>query len=403
MKVTWSWLNDWVELSGAPEALAHTLAMRGFPVQSLTRGQALDPAIVVGSVLAVERHPNADRLSLCQVDTGSARLSIVCGAPNVAAGQRVAVAQVGAVLPDGTKLRRSKIRGVESEGMICSERELGLSDESQGIWVLPGTPALGSQVAAIVGSTETVLDVEITSNRTDCMCVLGLSREIASSQGRALKPARPLEARGAARPPDVTVENPDDCSRYMARVVHGIQVGPSPGWLRARLEAAGFRSINNVVDATNYVLHEFGQPIHAFDASKIGGNAIRVRRATKGESLRLLDGKDVALDPSHLVIADAKVPMALAGVMGGLESGVTDETRAVVLESAQFNARLTAATARSLQIESDAAERFAQGVDPEGVAIALDATARLLAEIASGDVSAQRVDQYPGRREASVI
>ncbi len=404
MKVTWSWLSDWVDLSGTPEELAHALAMRGFPVQSLTRGKSLDPAILVGEVLAVERHPNADRLSLCQVDIGSpARLSIVCGAPNVAAGQRVAVAQVGTVLPDGTKLRRSKIRGVESEGMICSERELGLSDESQGIWVLPGTPAIGSPVAALLGSSETILDVEVTSNRTDCMSVRGLTREIASARGSALKPAPPLKAGGSARPPEVQVESPDDCPRYMARTVEGIQVGPSPAWLRARLEAAGFRSINNVVDATNYVLHEYGQPIHAFDASKIGGNAIRVRRARKGERLRLLDGKDVTLEPSHLVIADAKAPMALAGVMGGIESGVTEKTRTVVLESAQFNAALTAATARSLQIESDAAERFAQGVDPDGASAALDATARLLAEVASGDVSAQRVDLWPGRKEAPPI
>ena len=336
MKVTWSWLNDWVDLPGTPEELAHLFAMRGLPVQSLERGGSLDPAIIVGEVVEAARHPNADRLTLCTVDVGTARLSIVCGAPNVAAGQRVAVAQIGARLPDGTKLRRTKIRGVESEGMICSERELGLSEESQGIWVLPGKPAIGTPVAGLVGSQETMLDVEITSNRTDCMAVVGLAREIASARNVALKPPRPVEAKGAAAVPTVTIENPADCPRYMARVVRGIRVGPSPDWLRRRLEAAGFRSINNVVDATNYVLREYGQPIHAFDAAKVGGNAIRVRRARAGERLRLLDGKDVTLQPSHLVIADSRRPMALAGVMGGLESGVTDGTTSVVLESAQF-------------------------------------------------------------------
>jgi phenylalanyl-tRNA synthetase beta chain len=399
MKVTWNWLSEWVDLPAAPEDLVHLLAMRGFPVQSVERGRALDPAIVVGHVLEAARHPNADRLSLCKVDIASEPLSIVCGAPNVAAGQRVAVAQVGAVLPDGTRLRRSKIRGVESQGMICSERELGLSEQSEGIWVIPGAPPIGTPVASLLGPQDAILDVEITSNRTDCMSVVGLAREIASARGGALKPARPVRAEGSAPLPDVAIEDPADCPRYMVRVVRGIRVGPSPAWLRGRLEASGLRSINNVVDATNYVLREFGQPIHAFDAAKVGGNAIRVRRARKGESLRLLDGRDVALQTTHLVIADDTIPMALAGVMGGLDSGITEATTTVTLESAQFNAALTRETARSLGIVSEAAERFAQGVDPSGVADALDATARILAEVAAGEVSSARVDRWPGRAD----
>ena len=399
MKVTWKWLEDWVELPGQPDELPRLLAMRGLPVQSMERGASYDPGIVVGHVLEVARHPDADRLSLCSVDIGSARLSIVCGAPNVAAGQRVAVAQVGSRLPDGTKLRKTKIRGVESEGMICSERELGRSEESQGIWVLPGEPPIGAPLSSVFGSADPVIDVEITANRTDCMCVVGLAREIASARGKALKAAPPLPASGPGPLPNVAIESPADCPRYMARVVKGVQIRPSPEWLRRRLEAAGFRSINNVVDATNYVLHEFGQPIHAFDASKVEGNAIRVRRARAGERLTLLDGRDVALDASHLVIADAKIPMALAGVMGGLRSGVTDATTSVVLESAQFDPVLTRETSRSLNIPSDAARRFAQGVDPVGVAAALDATARILADVAGGAVSKDRVDQWPGRAE----
>ncbi len=403
MKIAWTWMADWVELPASAEELAHLLAMRGLPVQSLERAESFDAGIVVGEVLEVGRHPNADRLSLCQVDIGAARLSIVCGASNVAAGQRVAVAQVGSKLPDGTKLRRSKIRGVESEGMICSERELGLSAESEGIWVLPGRPDVGTPLATVLGAKETVLDVEITSNRTDCMCVVGLAREIASARGAGLKPMPELKAKGSIPLPKVTIESPADCPRYMARVVQGLRVGPSPDWLRRRLEATGFRSINNVVDATNYVLREFGQPIHAFDASKVRGNAIRVRRAKAGERLRLLDGREATLAASHLVIADEHGPMALAGVMGGLDSGVSETTTAVVLESAQFAPALTRETARALGIESDAAARFAQGVDPEGVAHALDRTARILADVAGGEVSRDRVDQWPGRADRPTV
>ncbi len=403
MKITWKWLEDWVELPERPEELPRLLAMRGLPVQSMERGASFDPGIVVGHVLEVARHPDADRLSLCTVDIGSARLSIVCGAPNVAAGQRVAVAQVGSRLPDGTKLRKTKIRGVESEGMICSERELGLSEESQGIWVLPGDPPVGAPLSSVFGSSDPVIDVEITANRTDCMCIIGLAREVGSARGKVLKPAPPLRADGPGPLPKVSIESAVDCPRYMARVVTEVKIRPSPEWLRRRLEAAGFRSINNVVDATNYVLHEFGQPIHAFDAAKVGGSAIRVRRARPGERLTLLDGRDVALDSSHLVIADSKIPMALAGVMGGLRSGVTDATTSVILESAQFDPGLTRETSRSLKIPSDAARRFAQGVDPVGVEAALDATARLLGDVAGGKVAADRVDLWPGRADRSQV
>ncbi|MEK7347931.1 MAG: phenylalanine--tRNA ligase subunit beta [Candidatus Eisenbacteria bacterium] len=404
MKVTWSWLGDWTSLPESPETLAHKLAMLGFPVQSLVRGVTFDPGIVVGEILESNQHPNADRLRLCRVNVGAGEpLQIVCGASNVAAGQRVAVAQVGASLPDGMKLRRAKIRGVESMGMICSQRELGLSDEAEGIWVLPGAPAIGTPLAAIAGGGETVLDVEITSNRTDCLSVRGVAREIAAAGGGSLAAPKPLAAAGSGPLPDVTIENPADCPRYMARAVRGVTIGPSPEWLRRRLEATGVRTINNVVDATNYVLREYGQPIHAFDAARVGGNAIRVRRARDGERLVLLDGKDLALDPRILVIADANRAMALAGVMGGIESGVTAATRDVILESAHFDAALTKASARALGVDTDAADRFAQGIDPVAVALALDATARLLAEIAGGEVTRGFVDLWPGQREPATI
>ena len=396
MKVTWGWLADWVDLPPTPEALAHALAMRGFPVASIEQRVSLDPAIIVGRVLEASPHPNADRLRLCVVDVGSAKLSIVCGASNVAAGQSVAVAQIGARVPDGTKLRKTKIRGVESEGMICSERELGLSQEAEGIWVLPGSPPLGSPVQELLGAGEAILDVEITSNRTDCMAVRGLAREIASIGRGALKPVPALRASGKAAVPRVTIEDAG-CRRYMARVVENVRIAGSPDWLRQRLEATGSRSINNVVDVTNYVLRTHGQPIHAFDASKVGGKEIVVRRARAGEGLTLLDGRKVALSPEVLVIADGSRPMALAGIMGGLDSGVTDQTSTVVLESAEFSPELTKAGSRTLGLDTDASHRFIQGVDPEGVSLALDETARLLAEVASGVVSKAVVDLWPGK------
>jgi phenylalanyl-tRNA synthetase beta chain len=397
MKVTWGWLADWVDLPPTPEALAEILAMRGFPVASIEQGATLDPAIVVGRVLEVSPHPNADRLRLCSVDIGVSKLSIVCGASNVAAGMAVAVAQIGSKLPDGTKLRKSKIRGVESEGMICSERELGLSAESEGIWALPGNPPVGGPVQAVLGTGDAILDVEVTANRTDCMSVRGLAREIASSERKHVREASPPPAPGKAPPPRVTVEDPRDCRRYLARVVEGVRIAPSPDWLKRRLEATGFRSINNVVDVTNYVLRTHGQPIHAFDASSVDGMEILVRRARAGEKLTLLDGRDVALHPGVLLIADRNKPLALAGIMGGLESGVTDATTRVILESAEFAPELTRDAARSLGLDTDASQRFIQGVDAVGVATALDETARLLAETASGTVGQAPTDLWPGK------
>jgi phenylalanyl-tRNA synthetase beta chain len=397
MKVTWSWLADWVDLPPTPEALAHALAMRGFPVASIEQAAALDPAIIVGRVLEISPHPNADRLRLCTVDVGGTSLSIVCGASNVAAGQAVAVAQIGARLPDGTKLRKTKIRGVESEGMICSERELGLSAEAEGIWVLPDSPPAGSPVQALVGRGDAILDVEITSNRADCLSVRGLAREVASIGRGSLKPAPPLRTSGKATPPKVRIEDPRDCRRYMARVVEGVRIAPSPDLLRQRLEGAGSRSINNVVDVTNYILRTHGQPIHAFDAEKVEGSEILVRRARAGEKLTLLDEREVALNPGVLVIADRSKPMALAGIMGGLDSGVTATTTRVILESAEFSPELTRDAARSLGLDTDASQRFSQGVDPVGVALALDETARLLAEVASGSVAQSVVDLWPGK------
>jgi phenylalanyl-tRNA synthetase beta chain len=283
--------------------------------------------------------------------------------------------------------------------MICSERELGLSEESQGIWAIPGSPVMGGPVQALLGGGDAILDVEITSNRTDCIPARGLAREIASIQRTRVKPIPTFHPTGQVPAPQVTIENGEDCRRYMARVVEGVRIAPSPSWLRQRLEATGFRSINNVVDVTNYVLRTHGQPIHAFDASKVEGGAIQVRRARAGETLTLLDGREAKLHPGVLLIADAKKPLALAGIMGGLPSGITDATTRVILESAEFSPELTREAARSLGLDTDASQRFAQGVDSAGVAAALDETARLLAETASGQVGEGVADLWPGKKE----
>ncbi len=403
MKVTWGWLRDWVEFPGTPEELAHALALRGLPVQSLEKGVTFDAGIVVGRVLEVAPHPNADRLRLCSVDIGTARLSVVCGASNVAAGQSVPVAQVGSRLPDGTKLRKSRIRGVESEGMICSKKELGLEAESEGIWPLEVSPPPGTPLGDALGLSDPVLDVEITPNRSDCESVVGLAREIASIHATGLRPRTPVREAGPGALPTVSIERGEDCPRYLARLVTGLRIGPSPDWLRRRLESTGVRSINNVVDVTNYILREYGQPIHAFDAPAVRGNAIQVRRARPGESLTLLDGRAPALHGGVLVIADAEAPMALAGIMGGLDSGVTERTTSVILECAEFDPALTREAARSLGVETDASKRFSEGVDPEALREAIDQTARLLAEVAGGSVATGVAEQRPGaRRRASV-
>jgi phenylalanyl-tRNA synthetase beta chain len=403
MKVTWNWLSDWVELPETPEALAQGLALLGLPVESLERGASFDAGIVIGRVLEANPHPNADRLRLCSVDTGDAVRSVVCGASNVAAGQHVAVALPGSKLPDGTRLRRSKIRGVESDGMICSKKELGLEAESEGIWPLPFEARPGTPLSEAMGPSDPVLDVEITPNRSDCQSVLGLAREIASQRGVALRPRPAMPAASKGDLPKVIVESGDDCPRYLARVVTGLRVGTSPEWLRLRLEATGFRSINNVVDVTNYVLREYGQPIHAFDASRVGGQTIVVRRARAGEQLTLLDGRTPELHSGVLVIADASRPMALAGIMGGLESGVTDHTSTVILECAAFHPRLTSDAARSLGVETDASARFVEGVDIEGLHAAVDAAARLLVEVAGGTLIAGTAEEGPGPPKRSAV
>jgi phenylalanyl-tRNA synthetase beta chain len=383
MKLPLSWLRDWVAVEADAERIASCLTTRGFYVAGIeTRGGEY-PGVVVARVLEVTRHPNADRLSLCRVDGGAGELHVVCGAPNVHAGMIAALATVGARLPDGTVIKKSKIRGEESQGMLCSSRELGLSEEHEGILDLAplagGAPLVpGRPLAEFLGPPDQVLEVEVPFNRPDGLGVVGLAREVrAGLGGRWTEGARArLAARWSGRSDfDLELEDREGCPRYLAQIVEQVAVGPSPEWLVRRLAAMGQRSINNVVDVTNLVLLEFGQPLHAFDLKKLQGPAIRVRRAKAGERLVTLDGKDRTLTPEVLVIADKSRPVAAAGIMGGAESEVSSETTSILLECAWFDPRRVRRGSVDLGLSTEASRRYERGVDP---AIGSAATARFL-------------------------
>jgi phenylalanyl-tRNA synthetase beta chain len=325
MRVALGWLEEFVDLPPQAE-LEERLTLAGVEIEDVLRTGPDLSAIRVGHVLERKQHPNADRLSVCRVDLGQGEpATIVCGAPNVAAGQKVAVAVPGVTLPDGTKLKKSKIRGEVSEGMICSARELGLSDEHAGILVLDPDAKVGAALSEVLAAGETILDVEITPNRGDWVSMLGMAREVKALFGGTLRlpPCDPPEGtRAASEDVKIAIDDSAGCHHYVGRVVRGVRVGPSPAWLAARLEAAGMRAINVVVDVTNLVLLELGQPLHAFDLATLRGGEVRVRAARAGEKLATLDGETRALQAEDLVIADAERAIALAGVMGGAETEV---------------------------------------------------------------------------------
>jgi phenylalanyl-tRNA synthetase beta chain len=395
MRLSLDWLAEWIDLPPLPE-LEDRLNLGGFEDAVVEEVGSDLSGVRVGRVLERARHPNADRLSVCRVDLGEGEpLEIVCGAPNVAAGQKVAVAVPGMVLPDGTKLERSKIRGVRSAGMICSERELGLGDDQKGILVLDEGAPVGAPLAEVLGLGERILEVGITPNRGDTASLLGVAREVRALFGGELRvpetqPAE--EGPPAGEAISVTIDAEEACHHYVARVVRGARAGPSPEWLVRRLEASGLRSINVVVDVTNYVLLEFGQPLHAFDLATLRGPEIRVRFARPGEKLATLDGQTRELAAENLVIADAERPIALAGVMGAADTEVGAATTEVLIESAHFHPTRVRLSARRQGLQSEASYRFERGVDREGVRRAADRCARLLAELAGGEVAAGSVE-----------
>ena len=406
MNVSCGWLRAVAPgLDMDPAEISAHLAMRGAPVEGTVDLAADLGGIVVGRVEGVRRHPNADRLSVCEVNGGNGLVQVVCGAPNVRAGVCYPFAPVGAVLPGNMRIKRVRIRGEESRGMLCSARELGLGTDHRGILELAGQFEPGSAFTVSVGLDDHRLDVEVSPNRGDLLSHVGVARELVGEGG--IRPAdlpgavaTQFEVRGGPSFVEgegvrVRIEDAAQCWRYMAALVRGVRVGPSPEWLASRLRAAGAHPINNVVDATNYVLLELGQPLHAFDLAKVAGPEIVVRGAREGESLRTLDGERRDLKPGMLMICDPRGPLAIAGVMGGGESEIGADTTEVLLECALFNPKSVRSVRRALGMSTDASYRFERGVDPAGLEAALRRTVSIIAATSGGEPAATALDACP--------
>jgi len=382
MKFSVNWLAEFVDPPKTAEEIADLLTRAGVETENIETRCAKIDKVIVSQVTASSRHPNADRLTVCEVDDGSGtKRQIVCGATNYKVGDKVPLALPGAKLPNGTEIRKSKLRGVESEGMLCSAIELGLGEDAAGLLILSPEAKIGAPIADLFPS-DTILDVEITPNRGDLLGHFGLAREIAALTGKKLKSA-PRDAKIDIKRSGITISAARECPFFSARKIDNVKIGPSPQWLRARIESVGIRSINNIVDISNLVMLELGQPTHPFDADKLQGE-INVRFAHDGEKFLALDGKTYSLKTDNLVVADQERAVGIAGVMGGEETGVTESTKNILLESAYFLPASVRRTARNLNLPSDASYRFERGVDPQMVLRASRRATELIREIASG-------------------
>ena len=406
MKFSEHWLRTLADPPIGGDALADALTMAGIEVEGRAPVAPPFSGVVVGKVLSVERHPNADRLTVCRVDVGQdAPVSVVCGAPNVAAGVLAPLARVGAVLPAGLTIRQAAMRGVESQGMLCSASELGLSDDASGLLLLDPDAPLGVDLRRVLDLDDAVLDVKLTPNRADCLSILGLAREVAAITGAPLAPPPlvPVPGGGRARR-SVRVEDALACPRFCGRVIEGIDANaPTPAWIRQRIERSGIRSISAVVDVTNYVMLELGQPLHAYDDALLEGDIV-VRFARPGEQLTLLNGQKLDLDPDLLLVADEKKPLGLAGIMGGEHSGIDSGTTTVFLEGAFWNPAVIQGKARRLGFATDAGFRFERGVDFAIGPAAVDRATQLIIEVCGGragaliDVRRHAAAARPGAR-----
>ena len=414
MKVSYQWLKSYVNaLEESPQELAEKLTRSGIEVDIVENRNQGVSGVVVGYVKAREKHPDADKLSVCIVDAGQGEdLQIVCGAKNVAAGQKVPVALVGAKLPGGLAIKRAKLRGVESQGMICSAKELGMNDkllpkeQQEGIMVLEPSLAVGTSILEVLAIDDAVLELDLTPNRSDCLSMLGVAYEVSAILGHEVTlPDVKAETLGSGAPVkaadriSVEITAKEHCSRFAARLIEGVRIGPSPQWMQNRLMAAGIRPINNIVDITNYVMLEYGQPLHAYDADKVANGHIDVRLAKPGETLVTLDDIERKLEPHMLLVTDGTKPLGLAGVMGGAESEVTAETTRILLESAKFDGGTVRRTSRQLGLRSEASLRFEKEVNPEAVIPALNRAAALMAELAGGQVAEGVVEAAAGQHE----
>ncbi|MBU0480288.1 MAG: phenylalanine--tRNA ligase subunit beta [Proteobacteria bacterium] len=402
MKFTVNWLKKYIDFDLSGNELADRLTMAGLEVDSIqSLCQKLD-GVVVARVIDVSPHPDADKLVLCNVDTGKGISRIVCGAPNVTAGMVTALATPGTIMPGGFKIKPAKIRGAASEGMLCSARELGIGEDKSGIMNLPDEFVIGSPLVDALELEDTVVEVDLTPNRPDCASVIGIGREVGSFTGGRI--SHPVdwelpELDGKGVPFKVEIKDSKGCPRYSARLVRGVRIAPSPWWLQKYLLAVGLRPISNVVDITNFVMLEYGQPLHAFDFSLLADSRIEVRKAVPGEKTTTLDGVERALDPEMLLICDGKGPVAVAGVMGGGNSEVSKTTTDVLIESACFDPVSIRRTSRQLNLATDSSYRFERGVDPQGTLRALERAVHLIVELAGGEAVPGGVDVKDGLQE----
>ncbi len=405
MRTSINWLKDYVEFSETPEKLADMMTMAGVPVENIEyRGEGLSK-VVAGRIDEITAHPNADKLLVCKVDIGGSAVTIVTGATNLKTGDVVPVALAGAQLADGLEIGTANFRGIESQGMLCSGDELGMDAKivppelRDGIYILPADTLPGADALAVLGLDDVLLEFELTPNRADCFHSLGLAREVAALTGGTLKkPMLMLKEESADKANDlaaITIDEPSLCARFTGRILQNVKIGPSPAWLQRRVQAAGMRPISNVVDVTNFVMMELGQPMHAYDYNLLAKHRIIVRRANPGERLTTLDGVKRELTPDMLVIADAVQAVGIAGVMGGLATEVTNATRTVLLEAASFNGASIRRTSKALGLRSEASSRFERGVNTADIIRALDRAAQLLEEMGACTVCPGIIDAYP--------
>lgn len=410
MKISLQWLCDFVDVADylkKPEPLAELLTRAGLEVEDIQNLAKDYQFVVTGIILKKEQHPNADKLSVCQVMTGEGIVhQIVCGAKNHKENDKIVAALPGAVLPGNFAIQKTLLRGVESGGMLCSAKELKIAGDAEGLLILPPETPIGMPFAQLMGLEDVTFELKVTPNRADCLSHFGLSREIACLLGRELKRKTPMFAQGAGSTREkmgLEVKDTTGCPRYSGRYISGVKIGESPQWLKNRLESVGLKSINNVVDVTNYVMIELGQPLHAFDAKHILGQKITVRKSEAGESFKTLDGTELKLTGDELMIADTERAIAMAGVVGGVNSGVTDSTENIFLESAYFEPAVVRRSSRRYGVNTDSGYRFVRGVDPEGTRVALDRATELLLQVAGGESWGDIHDIYPQPVKKSVV
>ncbi|MFQ6042737.1 MAG: phenylalanine--tRNA ligase subunit beta [Candidatus Poribacteria bacterium] len=406
MKVSIKWLKEFVDFDLSAEELANSLTMSGVEVDKIERLDSGLDKVVVGKIINLRKHPKADKLVLCDVDVGEKTVQIVCGAPNAREGLAAPVALVGAKLPAGIEIKPVRLRGEYSHGMLCSEKELGFSEDASGLMELSTNLEVGMPLSQALGLDDVVFELDLTPNRPDCLSIFGVAREISAILDKPLRPPEISMSESdtkASSVTSVTINDPDLCPRYAARIIRGVKIAPSPAWMQRRLEAVGLHGINNVVDVTNYVLMELGHPLHAFDYHKLAENRIIVRRAFDGEEIVTIDEELRRLTDDMLVIADAEKAVALAGIMGGFDSEVTEDTTDVLLESAYFNPVSIRKTSRTLGMHTEASHRFERGTDIEGLITSLNRAAQLIQELAGGEIYKDIVDAYPVKYEPPKI